>query len=129
MGGGPKRTYDRRKPLPVSVIDALDPRQANGALAVGPGDGASPCAQPVAVPFTADAETEVREGAGVRIVIGDPPYVMDGRDLVGQLEGARADVVRACLEEGYRFSGCVKTYDADACIGVVHIRGRRDDRP
>src|SRR4051794_20667947 len=98
MGGGRKRTDDVKKTVPVSVLRALDFRAADGALAAGGQDSTSPCALPMRAPFTALETADVREGMGVRIVVSDPPCVMNGRRQLGVLDRDLADAVRACLE-------------------------------
>ena len=125
MGGGRKTSGDARKSASIDVLRQWDFRTDGTGSGAG-GSAESPCEMTRIVRFAASRGSEPYAGTLIRIVIGDPPYVMNGRSQLGLLTGDEADEIRACLEARYRVTGSVESYDASDRTGRLRIRGRRD---
>lgn len=121
MGGGPTTRTEtpRRIPAPAS-----EGQPAAEGLAAPNGDPAPTfCELKQEVDFEANADAAPSPGLRVRLVAQHLPLVVAGEEPVGFVTEPDATAMRHCIEEGYRMTGSVRTFDSASRQGKLTIFG------
>jgi hypothetical protein len=122
MGSGPKRELS-----PGKASTLLD---ADGALeaAARSETPASPCEETRRYPAVI-FDQAVALGDEASLKLSNPPVVIAGRRVVGELVGPDAAFPLMCLRSGYRLIGVIVALDASNRRGEIELRGVRGSPP
>ncbi|MGN6557140.1 MAG: hypothetical protein ACTHLH_03910 [Solirubrobacterales bacterium] len=75
------------------------------------------------IDFEANADAAPSPGLRVRLVLQHLPLVVAGEEQVGFVTEPDATAMRHCIEEGYRMTGSVRTFDSASRRGKLTIFG------
>lgn len=121
MGGGSTTRTETPRQIPAPASEG---QPAGEGLAAPNGDpAASFCELKQEVEFEANADAALNPGLRVRLTPQHLPLVVAGAEPVGFVTEPDATAMRHCIEEGFRMTGSVRTFDAAARRGTLTISG------
>ena len=115
------RGNGRAQASPISGIHSQG-GEDGGAIAV-----LNPCEELRPIDIHLAAGLVVVLGMSVRIVAGNPPVVLAGRDQVGVVVGPDETDVNGCLDNGYRLVGVITDINQVEHRAVALIKGSLTD--
>jgi hypothetical protein len=121
MGGGPTTRTETPRRIPAPASDGL----AAGDGLAAPNGNPEPafCELKQEIEFEANAEVAPSPGLRVRLAPQHLPLVVAGEVPVGFVIEPDATAMRHCIEEGFRMTGTVRTFDSASQRGKLTISG------
>lgn len=121
MGGGPTTRTETPRRIPAPANDG---HPTGDGLAAPNGDSAPAfCELKQEIEFEANADVAPSPGLRVRLAPQHLPLVVAGEEPVGFVTEPDATAMRHCIEEGFRMTGSVRTFDSASRRGKLTISG------
>jgi hypothetical protein len=121
MGGGPTTRTETPRRIPAPTNDG----QGTGDGLAAPNGNSAPafCELKQEIEFEANPDVALSVGLRVRLAPQHLPLVVAGQELVGFVTEPDATAMRHCIEEGFRMTGSVQTFDSASRRGKLTISG------
>jgi hypothetical protein len=118
MGGGIKYGQDIAKGPPHDILTEL-------AALGSPGfrDAVKFCARTHHVEFHGVDGKTPHQGQVVELEPGQPPRLVAGRSIIGEVRGDIGSALNGCLNLNYSLAGTVDSFDAESRVGRATLLG------